>query len=109
MRKLPHQQHDVALYTSYIARAHDPAERCEVTKRSLLQLRKIGERLTVDRINPKLGYVAGNMQLLTEVLNEAKGAHEKVPQRAINHLLKKLWKCREDQLSGRDNAAEHSF
>jgi hypothetical protein len=67
-----------------------PTERCSVTGRSLFALRKIGRRLTVDRIDSMLGYVEGNMQLLTDDLNSAKGNRHSVPWDAINRLIHKL-------------------
>lgn len=71
---------------------------------ALLALRKIGERLTVDRINPRRGYVPGNVQLLAESINEEKNTHRRAPQRAINSLLRRLQHVTEDRLSNREGA-----
>jgi hypothetical protein len=61
-----------------------------------LALRKVGERLTVDRIDSSLGYVEGNMRLLAGDLNSAKGTRKEVPWSAINRLLYRLDKTVHD-------------
>jgi hypothetical protein len=82
-----------------VALSHAETSRCATTGRSLLGLRKIGQKLTVDRIDSSLGYVEGNMQLLAEDLNSAKGNRFEVPQRAINWLLDRLERTVYDRLS----------
>lgn len=62
---------------------------CEITGLSKHQLRKMGEQLSVDRINSFLGYVPGNCQIIAESLNQAKGRASNVPQSAINRLLRR--------------------
>ena len=68
---------------------HIPEMQCEITGLSKHQLRKMGERLSVDRINPFKGYVPGNCQVIAESLNIAKGRAKHVPQSAINRLLRR--------------------
>lgn len=64
-----------------------------------MTLRKVGQRLTVDRISSMLGYVDGNMQLMAGDLNSAKGNSAFVPQHAIHRLLAKLAQTKDDRLS----------
>jgi hypothetical protein len=79
--------------------ADDDASQCAVLGRSLLALRKVGQRLTVDRIDSTIGYVQGNMQLLAADLNSAKGEDDDVPQHCINIILEKLERVFNDKLS----------
>lgn len=71
-------------------------------------LRKIGESLTVDRINPARGYVPGNVQLLAKSLNEEKKHTRRAPQRAVEKLLRKLESVTNDRLSDRNGAFQES-
>lgn len=72
-----------------MAMRHIPEMQCEITGLSKHQLKKIGERLSVDRISSFLGYVPGNCQIIAESLNKAKGRSDHVPQSAINRLLRR--------------------
>ena len=77
----------------------DPSMRCQVTGRSLRSLWKVGQKLSVDRIQNHLGYIPGNMQLMAVDLNSAKGSGVHVPQHAIHKLLAKLAQTKDDRLS----------
>lgn len=72
-----------------LKRRHDPDTRCAITGLSRHQLRKIGEKLSVDRINPYLGYVRGNCQIIALSLNTAKGRSQYAPGSAIRWLLRR--------------------
>lgn len=82
-----------------IAACHQPESCCSATGRSLHTLRKIGEKLTIDRINPRRGYVPGNVQLLAGTLNDDKKHHRRAPQRAVQALLRRLEGVTTDRLS----------
>lgn len=73
---------------------HIPEMQCEITGFSKHLLKKIGERLSVDRIDPFLGYVPGNCQIIAESLNKAKGRADNVPQSAINRLRRRASRAR---------------
>ncbi len=79
-------QHLAGLYEA----AKNDRSLCAVLMRPLHTLRKVGETLSVDRIDPALGYTKANTRLLASTLNEAKGDNPTIPQRAINKLLRKL-------------------
>ncbi len=96
---MPHLTHDTKEHARMVALSHAETSQCAITGRSLLALRKIGRRLEVDRIDSTRGYVEGNMQLLADDLNSAKGARDEVPQRAINWLLDRLEHTVNDSLS----------
>jgi hypothetical protein len=98
-RKLPHLEHDLQAHTEMLTLADDPKSLCAATGRALLALRKVGERLTVDRISPYQGYVSGNMQLLSGRLNSAKGVGDDVPREAVRRLLRRLEHVFDDRLS----------
>jgi hypothetical protein len=72
-----------------MAMRHIPEMQCEITGLSKHLLKKIGERLSVDRISSFKGYVPGNCQIIAESLNKAKGRADHVPQSAINRLLRR--------------------
>jgi hypothetical protein len=86
----------------------DPHSVCAVTGRSLFALRKVGEKLSIDRIDPQKGYIDGNMQLLTMSLNSAKGMGDHVPQVAINRLLRKLTRVVDDNFSNNSGAIQET-
>jgi len=98
-RTLPHLEHDLEAHALLMTLSCDPQARCQVTGRSLLALRKVGQRLSVDRQDSTRGYVDGNMQLMALDLNSAKGAGQSVPQRAVHLLLTKLAQVKDDRLS----------
>jgi hypothetical protein len=77
-----------------MALRHIPEMQCEATGLSKHSLKKIGERLSVDRINPFLGYVPGNCQVIAESLNKAKGRADHVPLYAINRLRRRASRVR---------------
>jgi hypothetical protein len=60
----------------------------------------------VDRINPRRGYLPGNVQLLTMSLNTEKKEQRRVPYKAINALLRKLEGVTDDVLSSPEGAAQ---
>jgi len=82
--------HEHAAFSRMLYLSRMPMSCCAVTGRTLFTLRKVGDQLSVDRIDSTLGYVAGNMRLLALSLNVAKGAGDRVPQEAINKLLWRL-------------------
>jgi hypothetical protein len=81
---------------------------CCITGRSLLALQKVGDKLSVDRINPRRGYVKGNMQLMALSLNRAKAAQMTVPKTATNQLLRKLSHVTEDCFSTHTGAIQET-
>jgi hypothetical protein len=88
--------HDVGAYAKMLLRAHHPQARCSVLGVSLATLELVGERLSVDRIDPALGYVRRNMRLLTLTLNSERKGDRPPPQRTINELLWRLNRVSED-------------
>lgn len=90
MASLPHLTHDRAAYVEVLAARHVRTNRCAVLGASAFLLSKLGETLTVDRIDSRLGYIKGNMQLLCGYLNTAKGVQDVVPQWAINRMQRRL-------------------
>jgi hypothetical protein len=97
---------EILPYMQMLQQSHDWHERCVVTGRSLFALKKVGDKLSIDRIDPKKGYVVGNMQLLALSLNIAKGTKPMVPQAAINRLLRKLTRVVEDNFSSHNGAIQ---
>ncbi len=95
---------DEEAYMAMLRESKNMRSVCAVTGRSLLALRKVGEKLSIDRINPYGGYTIGNMRLLALSLNVAKGNRRTVPQSAINKLLRKLDRVVNDRLSRNDGA-----
>jgi hypothetical protein len=83
---------------------YQPESCCVITGRSLLCLRKVGEKLSIDRIDSTMGYVPGNTQLMAESLNRAKGRQDSVPRYALNRLLRRLARVVEDKLSNSEGA-----
>ena len=98
-RGLPHLEHDLEAHANLILLSCAPQSRCMITGRSLHALWKVGQRLSVDRIQSHLGYILGNMQLMAIDLNSAKGVQASVPQHAIHKLLAKLDQTKDDRLS----------
>ena len=98
-RGLPHLEHNLEAHAAFIVMSCRPQSQCKVTGRSLRALWKVGQRLSVDRIQSTLGYMPGNMQLIALDLNSAKGAGAYVPQQAIHRLLAKLAQTKDDRLS----------
>lgn len=84
----------------YIRAKDNPKARCSASGYSVIALRKVGDQLTVDRIDSSKGYVRGNMQLLAASLNSAKGQQPRVPVGAIRALERKMRRCANDKLSG---------
>ena len=72
---------------------------CAVTGYSRLALLKVGDRLSVDRIDPRRGYVRGNMRVIALSLNVAKGVGVGVPERAIQRLVRRMERVKGDRLS----------
>lgn len=85
-----HQLHSTEAHAQMLILSHDPTSKCKVTGASLFALWKVGDKLSVDRIDPTLGYVEGNMQLMALSLNIAKGTKAKVPFQDTAKLLRKL-------------------
>jgi hypothetical protein len=100
--------HDVEFLAKMLAACHMAESCCSLCGRSLHTLRKIGESLTVDRINPARGYVPGNVQLLAKSLNEEKKHTRRAPQRAVEALLRRLDGVTDDILSDRTGAYQES-
>jgi len=99
MKREPDQTHDRDFLAKMLLACHNPASCCSATGRSLHALRKIGDKLSVDRINPRRGYVPGNVQLLALSINEEKQVHRRPPQSAINSVLRRLLHVTDDRLS----------
>jgi hypothetical protein len=76
--------------------------RCSVSGFSLLALKKVGEELTIDRIDCRKGYTKGNMRLLAGCLNRAKGVEDAVPRRAVNWLVRRMERVRKDRFTAED-------
>ena len=106
IRREHRQTHNASFLELMLRACYDPASCCSSTGRSLLALRKVGERLSVDRINPNRGYVPGNVQLLAMSLNAEKNSQRQVPRRALDALLRKLEHVTEDILSSPEGAAQ---
>jgi len=98
-RSHPHLEHDLEAHAKMLELSRRSESLCTVTGRSGLSLMKVGEKLSVDRIDSSLGYVEGNMQLMALSLNSAKGAGPRVPQSAVHMLLRKLERVKDDCLS----------
>lgn len=98
-RKMPHIPHDPAMHAKMIRMTTLPESRCAVTGLSNHELRKVGDQLSVDRIDSAVGYVQGNMRLLTMSLNRAKGVQDAVPEGAIQRLLRRLERVRASRLT----------
>lgn len=90
---------DVDLLADFYQRSFDPQSRCEVTGLALHDLKKLGDQLSVDRIDPTLGYTGGNMRLISLKLNMAKGIRPSVPPYAVKRLLRRLTRIRVSKLS----------
>jgi hypothetical protein len=91
--------HHTVEHMRFIRGKDNPKARCCVSGYSLLALRKIGEFLTVDRIDSSKGYVHGNMQLMAGSLNSSKGQARRVPQSAVNGLIRKMRRVANDRFS----------
>ena len=99
-QKHPFLIHDTESHMRYIRAKDNPKARCSASGYSVIALRKVGDQLTVDRIDSSKGYVRGNMQLLAASLNSAKGQQPRVPVGAIRALERKMRRCANDKLSG---------
>lgn len=99
-------EHDVPYLARMFEACYDARSCCSATGRSLLALRKVGEVLSVDCINSRRGYVPGNVQLIALSLNTAKQHERRVPQHALNALLRKLEHVAEDRLSFETGAVQ---
>lgn len=82
-KRLPDHAHDTVEHAAMLLRARDPASACELSGATGEQLARINEHLEVDRRNPWLGYVAGNMQLLAGTLNRRKARGLEPPAWAV--------------------------
>lgn len=69
--------------------SHAPESVCSSSGLTGAQLLSIGIRLTVDRIDPSLGYVAGNMRLMASSLNYLRRGTEPVAKEAIASLKRR--------------------
>lgn len=87
-KRLRHLEHDRRAHAAMLVRSHDPGERCAASWLTGHELALIGQRLTVDRVDPCLGYVAGNMQLLASRLNRLKWRSLEVPAWEVERLLR---------------------
>ena len=96
-KRAPDLLHDTELHAAFIEKSKCMEETCEVSGYSLLALKKIGEELTIDRVDSTRGYCQGNMRLLARSLNQAKSVGLKVPGRALNRLLRRLERLRNDK------------
>jgi hypothetical protein len=96
--QLPGLEHDFEAHLEMVKLSQQAHSQCMILGRSALSLWKVGERLSVDRINPNLGYVQGNMRLITLSLNTSKGVRDYVAQHAINLVLNKLDRTCENRL-----------
>ena len=104
MEQLPHLKHHFGWYLRALIKTHDVRSTCAVSGYSLLALRKVGDRLSVDRINPRLGYVHGNVRVIALSLNVAKGVGVGVPERAVQRLVRRMERVKGDKWSRRDAA-----
>lgn len=95
----PEMVHDTKEHVRMLKARHKPYSRCQASGISAFSLAKMGEILTVDRINPHRGYVRGNMQLLARYLNSAKGVQHKVPRAAVKRLRRRMVRFAHDKLS----------
>lgn len=95
----PEYTHDTKLHGEYLTASRKMETCCEITGRSLLTLKKIGDKLSVDRIDSFKGYEENNMRIISLKLNIAKGARKEVPSDAIGKVLYFLERVTEDKLS----------
>lgn len=100
-KRLPHMEHDTAEHAMALQRARRPATRCEVSGFTLSELRACHDRLEVDRTDPSVGYVVGNMVLMAGSLNRAKWRRLEVPARAIDALYGRRWSFSDPRPPGR--------
>lgn len=84
----PGMEHDRAEHALMLSRSHRETSRCAASGLTSSELRSIGSRLTVDRIDNDRGYVRGNMQLLAWRLNWAKGQGSRIPDWEVDRLLR---------------------
>jgi hypothetical protein len=87
-KRLPGLAHDRNAHALMLEASHDPEARCEASGLAGDDLARIGQRLTVDRIDSGRGYVTGNMALLASRLNRMKGRLPKVPWWEVDRLLR---------------------
>lgn len=86
----PDLEHDTRSHALWIIECRRPSQRCAGSGYTLLELESIGQRLQVDRIDPALGYVVSNMQLLCAYLNRLKSRHNLWPAWALDELALRL-------------------
>lgn len=98
-RKHPDLVHHTEEHMRYIRAKDNPKARCRISGYSVLALRKVGEMLTVDRIDSTKGYIRGNMQLMAASLNSAKGQSRTVPGAAIQRLIRRMRRVAHDRFS----------
>ena len=67
----------------------NPATVCCISGLSQHTLAKLNDGLTVDRIDPNVGYLKGNCQLMARSLNLAKGRSLAVPAHALQWLMRR--------------------
>lgn len=79
-------EHDTQYHAVMISRATDPTARCAASGLTLAELAPLGQHLEVDRIDPTVGYVRGNCQLLAATLNRSKARDYEVPDYAVDAL-----------------------
>jgi hypothetical protein len=96
--QIPLLEHDYEAHLAMVKLSQDAHSQCAILGRSALSLWKVGELLSVDRIDPNLGYVSGNMRLITMSLNRSKGIKSYPAQHAINLVLNKLDRTCENRL-----------
>lgn len=104
MDQLPNLKHHFGWYLRALIRAHDVRSTCAVSGYSLLALRKCGDQLSVDRIDPRLGYVRGNIRVIALSLNVAKGVSASVPERSVQRLARRMLRVRGDRWTRKDAA-----
>jgi len=71
-KRIRDYSHDRAEHAWMLILSHLPESCCAVSGLTRDELARIGDRLTVDRIDNDRGYTRGNMQLLAGSLNREK-------------------------------------
>ena len=83
-------RHDTAAHAYALAVARMPSTTCEASGYTSADLAAAGLSLQVDRINPRRGYVLGNMQFLTSYLNRMKGRERSFPEWCLDELRERM-------------------
>lgn len=84
-----HMRHETGEHALVIETAHGEHARCALSGASAGELAAIGERLEVDRIDSRRGYVRGNMQVIAARLNRAKQTHgDDLPRHVVDDLVR---------------------